>query len=298
MDFSFIFTFITGLISFVWLIPLIIMSLCKIHLFQIIRDKYKIDITLKNLNNTKIFSNITFTNGKEYKSGLLIDWKYMAYVSDESIYILSTRQIYETLSNEKHIDRKTELNTKFAKKITLFYRFGEYTNLNYYRRKIEVNWLEQRIKQLNIVNDIKQKYINNKPISIFVQGKPGSGKTTLGVLLASQLNGVLCKTFNPTEPGDSLILSHMYLNESDGPLIILLDEVDIIIEKIHEQKINLHKSVHTDVYDKKTFNRFLDDLFLFDRVILVMTSNKSKEELNKLDNSYLREGRVNLYYTL
>ena len=39
---------------------------------------------------------------------------------------------------------------------------------------------------------------------IFINGKPGTGKSMISILLAKHFNGPLIKTFNPTDPGDEI----------------------------------------------------------------------------------------------
>jgi ATP-dependent Clp protease ATP-binding subunit ClpA len=54
----------------------------------------------------------------------------------------------------------------------------------------------------------------------------------------------------------------------------------------------------TSVYNKTTFNSFLDDMVFHKNIILIMTSNTSKEKIDQIDPSYLRQGRVNTYYKM
>jgi hypothetical protein len=42
----------------------------------------------------------------------------------------------------------------------------------------------------------------------------------------------------------------------------------------------------------------MDDLILYRNVLIIMTSNESKEKMDELDPCYLRKGRVNEYYSM
>ena len=66
-------------------------------------------------------------------------------------------------------------------------------------------------------------------------------------------------------------------------------------------KIDTHKHIPVPVRSKTDFNRFLDDVEIhYKNVIFILTSNSSLKEIetNTKDNSYLREGRVHLYFTM
>jgi len=75
-----------------------------------------------------------------------------------------------------------------------------------------------------------------------------------------------------------------------------MDECDTLIDNIHNKNVVLHKDIPTSVMDKQSFNSFLDqiDIGLYYNMILLLISNKSREEIHKKYNdwSYLRDGRV------
>jgi len=130
----------------------------------------------------------------------------------------------------------------------------------------------------------------------------GTGKSTIGLLIAKELNGSYCHEFNPTEPGDSFtnLLRDTEQNDDDlnGPLVVVMEEIDIMIKNIHESKIARHNKITTAVHSKSTFNTFLDDMIFYKNIIIIMTSNVSKEVIDTVDPSYIRSGRVNAYYTM
>jgi Cdc6-like AAA superfamily ATPase len=84
---------------------------------------------------------------------------------------------------------------------------------------------------------------------------------------------------------------------SESPVIIVLDEANILIRKITDG-ILPHKNIPTLVHDKITFNRYMDDMMFYEHVILILTSNESKKSMDDIDESYLRKGRINEYFTL
>ena len=83
---------------------------------------------------------------------------------------------------------------------------------------------------------------------------------------------------------------------TDGsPLIVVIDECDIQLRKFI-MKILYFIKIYASVRDKQTFNNFLDqiDIGLYYNMILLLISNKSREEIHKEynDYSYLRDGRI------
>jgi deoxyadenosine/deoxycytidine kinase len=136
-----------------------------------------------------------------------------------------------------------------------------------------------------------------------ISGKQGIGKSTMGILLANKLKGSLCKTYSPIEPGNKLESLYNKVDPTfNNPLIILLDEFDILIDAFHNNNIILHKNIPIEVHNKITWNSLFDDikLKLYPNIIVLLTSNLSKEDIEKKykDKSYIREGRINMYHSL
>jgi DNA replication protein DnaC len=146
--------------------------------------------------------------------------------------------------------------------------------------------------QQHVIDSIKTLYNKNDRTSIFIHGVTGAGKSTIGYLLAKELNASYCHTFNPTEPGD--YLSNLMVDASDDPIVIVVEEVDVMIKKI-DKGIERNGDIPTEIYNKTTWNNFMDDL-IFYKVIIIFTSNTPKKDLDKIDQSYLRKGRIDEYY--
>ena len=120
--------------------------------------------------------------------------------------------------------------------------------------------------------------------------------------LAKEMRGNYCNKFNPIEPGDNFqsMLRDIDIEEEDEkpPLIVVMEEIDTIIETIHRGEVPSHKKVTTMIRNKSSYNTFFDDMIIHTKVIFILTSNKSKDEIDKLDPCYLRQGRINAYYTM
>jgi hypothetical protein len=54
----------------------------------------------------------------------------------------------------------------------------------------------------------------------------------------------------------------------------------------------------TLIHNKTSWSTFLDDMVFYKGVILVLTSNTSKKDIDKIDSSYLRDGRIHKSYNM
>lgn len=187
------------------------------------------------------------------------------------------------------------------KTLGIYDREGPYQYLYYSVRSLDVSRIATpRPEQADVVSDIVSQFRKHGHHTAYIYGKPGTGKTTVALQVALATGGSFVKSFNPTDPGDYLInLYNRVMPSKEKPLVLLLDEVDTIIAAVHHGSIAAHPKVPIPVRDKMTFNRFLDDVNqMWDHVILIMTSNVPKSEIDALDGSYLRPGRVDRCYTM
>lgn len=105
----------------------------------------------------------------------------------------------------------------------------------------------------------------------------------IGILLAKKLNASIVRSFNPTEPNDNIDNLYSEVNPcEEKPLIIVLDEFDIILKQIHVG-VESHKYMPIQVKDKSSWNIFLDNISLgiYPHIILLLTS-KMKHMINHI----------------
>ena len=173
------------------------------------------------------------------------------------------------------------------------------------------NWLNvtdfvPREDQTCIIDEILRIYHEKKCGVFFIHGPQGCGKSMIQLLLAKKITKKdqepnLCNTFNPTHPGESFISLYEEVAPSkEAPLIVVLEEADIILNHVHAGDIPRHKSLPVLISNKTSWNQFFD---LFDRgyypwVILILTSNVKPEVIDNLDPSYIREGRINKIFEM
>jgi hypothetical protein len=220
--------------------------------------------------------------------------------NNSKLWIITFKSIFDQMS-KSDIEKKSDQNEN---SIDIWNKQGNYFHFHYVNRKLIV-MKKPTSSQQNILEKIQTQYNSNptKNCVVFVHGKPGSGKSTLALLLTKQFKGNYCNTFNNTEPADALDGLYCRVEPTEtSPLILLLDEVDIILHNISSdlKVYKQHTTSPREVYDKRTWNSFLDkiDQGLYPNLIIIMTSNKSKDIIDSYDKSFIREGRVNLYFEL
>ena len=282
-----------------WSIPLLLFYIFNWQLYYIKKKKNVVLIT-KRLK--KCIS--TITDDDLDPSGVVIGKWLIAYYIDyyqnshdgsiKELYIFCSRKKYKQLiknNNEENI--YNENNEKQG--ITVWERSGTFYHLSYSNRTLQIKPYEQFEYQLEISNAIKKEYEANQNCVAFINGKPGIGKSMIPLFLANEWNCTYCNSWNPTDPSDDLsILYNSILPTQEEPLILVLEEIDVILNDIHKGIPN-HKNIPIPVRNKITWNTLLDKISigLYPYLVLFLISNKSANELSNLDKSYLRDGRVN-----
>jgi len=297
---SLILLFLSASLTIIWTLPLVLLKIFKVHLFKI-DSREKVALLLRKI---KPYSSII--KDDEQASGFIFGWTFIGYIHDYKnqrgskvveIWLFTNRKKYKKIMENNDI--KNDKN--FEKMIEIYERKGCYWHFEFSKRKINLNKYNADPSQEIIMEQIKEYYKENDKCVVYLQGIPGSGKSLLVLLTARDLKAGYCCSHNPTDPGDELsVLYNTVLPTKENPLIIVLEEFDIIIGHVHKESIIKHKSIPTPVKDKTSWNQYLDyiDLDMYPYLILILTSNKEKEYIDNLDSSYLREGRVNLYARL
>ena len=292
---------------------LLIFRIIGIKYYIIRKDDEKTRSIVKFLQTRALNSITMFQCGNFYPSGCFLNWRCIGYYNyldmyesaTVEIHIITTQSYFQSLfENEKvsisFTDKTTSIqSTSTAQTMTLLLRTGTYTCIYYSRLRVDIHDLVPRGLQGDIVDSICKSFSSKRRGCFFIHGVSGAGKSTIGFLVANRLNGTLCHTFNPTEPGDTL---QAILRESDPsdehPTIILLEEINTMIHTIHNNTVHRHKNITTCIQNKSTYNTFMDDLILYKNVMFIMTSNESKESIDSLDPCYLRKGRIDGYYSM
>ena len=220
-------------------------------------------------------------------------------MNNRTLYIFMSCYTYNKYISENDTDLESG-NCEVNKNITLYEREGSYNWLSYSKRNISFFNKIPNIQQDKIIKKIEDTFNHKKHCVCLIYGPPGTGKSYVSLLLANSLlkekeNVSIVKTFSPIDPNDNFSSLYNTVNPSfNKPLIIILEEIDEIISSIHNKNIIKHKSYPIQVTNKPSWNSFLDDIDrdFYPNIILFMTTNKNIDYFNNLDNSYIREGRV------
>jgi len=288
-----------------WHIPLILAKVFDIHLFKI-SDASVSALVLKKLpKRSSIIES-------DMQRGLIYGWKYVGYVtrSDDNwteIYILTNTPFYKFItSTTKEIQAK-EKEDEFGdrsieeeKIIRIYERAGQYRSFYYNSRKLNVKKFSPYSNQKEPIELIMKTLKEKDSCVVFIYGEPGNGKSILSLLVAKELNASYCDSFNPTDPGDEFsLLYNNVLPTEEEPMVVVLEECDKIITKIH-YGVTPHKDLPISVKDKSSWNLFMDkfDRGLYPYSVIILTSNEKPEFINNLDPSYIRPKRIDFMYHL
>ncbi len=288
-----------SLLSVIWSFPLLLFSCFGLRLFYV-SSREKVNSTLKLLEGC--WSSISTYDSRTIKpQGFFIGRWFAGYVFYQTLGNMQFRAIY-ILTTKSFMEKAEELSKpkETENPVTVLLRHGNYCNILWTIKKVVPRALTPRPDQLELLDKICTQRDDRGNCVAFISGSPGSGKSSIATLLASRLKAKLCYTFNPTDPGDTLATLICEADPSkEHPLIILFDEVDAMIHRVHNI-IPLHKSIPISIYDKTTFNSWMDHLIDGEsNVILILTSNNTAQEIgDKYDSCYLRHGRVSTFLTL
>ena len=312
--FGLILSFILGSsLTIIWSLPFIMLYLCGLRLHKII-NKRQIPLIFSRIG--KNASIIEDSNPRGWIWGRY----YIGYILEESgggqggpiktlsIFILCTDKFFTDL-----IDPNKKIETEINKddnckvdnckvdknKIKIYERNGNYFWLNYSNRMLDVSKYQPRNTQQQIINSIKDEYKKYNNVVSIISGEPGCGKSMISILLAKEMNGTLCDTFNPTDPGDDIsIIYNTIMPSFENPFILVLEEFDIILIRVHNNLIQPHKHIPIQIRDKASWNLFMDRINrgFFPNMVVLLLCNPNPSMIDNLDKSYLREGRVNSRY--
>ena len=270
-----------------------------------------------------------FEENIEKPTGWILDWRLLAHVSysldaktnatNAKVWMLTLPHTFEALKTvvpKPTTPEKNKKKTGSTKSIVEFVRKGMYWRLRYKPADIEL-LCEMPVKETpqhkalaTIVQTYKDRLAKRKYTSTFyLHGPPGSRKSTLARLVASVLDASLCREHNPTDPGDALFdLYNTVKPSADKPMVLLIDEADVIIERCKNGSIKPHNDIPIAIKDKSSWNKYFDLINEGERypyIICILTSNLSPDEVadrttvmehnkKKRDTSYLRPGRIHL----
>lgn len=129
--------------------------------------------------------------------------------------------------------------------VSTWIREGTYTSFMYEKMTISVK-IKPNDNQKVVLDSIVKHNESHSNTVILLNGEVNTGKSSVALLLALQLKYHIVDCFNPTEPGDTLskIIQTIKPNKNKK-LIVVFDEVDVMIERIHyEKQLNIKMFQH------------------------------------------------------
>ena len=155
-------------------------------------------------------------------------------------------------------------------------------------------------KPTRIIDKIKEHQQKHSHTVAYLWGKPGTGKSMIGLFLAQEMEGTYCNTMIPWQPNDTLMYIYSEAEPTEAaPLVIVFEEFDAAIVKIHVG-IEPHRTLPIDVSNKAGWNRMFDEIQrgIYPNLIVILTSNQPPSFFDSLDSSYIREGRVDITFEI
>jgi hypothetical protein len=290
--------------SIPWTLLFLITQLFGVRLYYI----KKSDECNRIQNRLKRCSHTT-DGGKGF--GYSCGYWYILHISSDhddnkEVRMIATADTYMRLTEEIKEDDKSLFEQGWKPpavtdqtKITVFERSGSYSNFWFRQRQREAKDIP-RGQQGQIVSSIIDDYMKRRHTVAYIHGKPGTGKSMVGILVANEFSSSFCNTFKPWQPGDTLgsLISEVEPTPQK-PLVIVFDEIDMALTKIHNG-IPPHKHIPIAVEDKSGWNHMLDSIQrgMYPNMILIITSNRGPEFIEALDPSYIRKQRVDLTFEM
>lgn len=208
---------------------------------------------------------------------------------------------HERPHKEKDEEGSSGFSLDGSHQVNYLCRGGDSHYVRYRTRKMKIIKYRFTPTQVNLYEKCIKYYNKHNSAVVFVEGPIGTGKTCFAYLLANELKASFVDSFNPTETSDTFDNLYTAAQHSDvHPLVILLDEVDVLLRNIMNE-IPSHKHCLTQIRNKTHWNAFLDKIQMgcYPNVILIMCSNITRRDIDQqMDPSLLRDGRVNLHFRM
>jgi hypothetical protein len=285
-------TFVMATLGIIWSLIFIPFRICGLKLYKIS------DRSTYTRVSKIILDKVIIVEDGENPMGFFFSWTYCGYAdnvsignkSSCSIYILTTKSKYNELTRDKSANSDNDHNISYYERSGCFYRIS-------YKEHVYPGFgLTPTANQNRIISNIKEIYARRNYVSAYIHGGPGCGKSTIAFILASEMKCSLCRSYCPTDPNDTLRnLYNVVAPTQEKPLIVVFEEADGMLREIHNNAVRHHNNLPTEITSKGEWSNFWDNMgFLYPNVICILTSNVDPSEINAMDSSYIRDGRIDI----
>ena len=314
MLFDLIFTSIilTNLVNFTSILCSIFVNFFSKYFSYYVFDSITDPINTKNVlkkikDNGGFISKFTINDGKQEPEGFCCNYKnkYIVYIENS----ISSNH-YTTKKNSKvHVIGKCPIEIKSISnleedndtenKFVTLYLSSAFYDGQFKEISLPFENFEPLKNQIPVIDKICKSYEENvfHICRSLVWGEPRKGKSFIGKLLADKYKSAYCFDIKLDSPGTQILkLWETFKPEKDKPLIVQIDEFDILLKNIHHHTINhKHDWLKTMIYDKQSYNTFISEyLICLPYVIYLFTMNSSPGDINKMDSSFIRTNRIDL----
>jgi hypothetical protein len=318
---TYLFFFFSQFDNFLHNFNIVIFFILNILNYRIyhINSKERRNLLIKRVENYNFFCNKYDENGKPigliiHKNIVPLFFIFYKGFRQDFISVVCKKTFYEEFTRDSKPKENIILDKDFIPRdcrkrinntIDYITKTGEYGYFQYSTREVDLQEMSPHTmltfypKQQKLFQDIMTFYKSNHFCKVYLSGTPGSGKTYFGYLMSQKLNCYLCDVYKGNEPSSNFNEIYTQIKvSSERPLVVILDEIDILISDIHLNTRDNHKKYSKEIYDKTSWNSFMDKLEygMYPHVIVLMTSNKKRQEIDKYDKSYLRNGRINIMH--
>lgn len=298
--------------SFLSFLPSLIYNIISILISKYVKilqiDDLLTIIKMREYYKKTYYVSTSYSNLELMPIGWIIGPNYIIHcIDDKSMFMITNDDIINMIMS-KTDDMKKDEDGLINR---ILYKRTPYHNSNYLNEIILTNERMECINpyQNHICNSIIKLYKKKNNVIVFLHGSPGTGKSMISDIVASRINGSELQCWEPYQPNNFLYMMLKRINPSkNNPLVILLDEVDMILENIHKGILlyDKHKELRIEISTKRDWNNLMDEIntnnpckkHIYANIILIMTSNRSKKEIDSWDKSFLRKGRIDLCYQL
>ncbi len=149
---------------------------------------------------------------------------------------------------------------------------------------------ELTVDQSLAVARLKQQYEDTGHASMMLCGPPGTGKSTVAGFLSVALNGNKVKIYS--ELCTSMFEGIPTTINSKTPIIIVFDEFDLIMDAAQQPPPD-GQTVAKSFVSKVKIHQMLDILNQWHGVIIIGTTNLTRQELCERYPTFVRPGRMN-----